>query len=221
MHYFTRIGLWPTEESPHRLQNVASPVTRWQSPRLVTLCTSGRHSRLGEGHSGTLGSSSFLKHTVHTSSLSLTMQPRLAVPSHRATSQRAPYTAGHLSGRSVTLRHKSECHLHCRFLLHRRFFQYCVLAPSLVTARLRPRHATLQLQGTGPWCGLCAPHASHLLWTSSLERQLPRVSHATGCGQKYRGSRIQPLTRGPEADETKTISVLTVALLRHACVLLS
>ena len=37
----------------------------WQFQRLATLCASGRHSYLGEGHSGTLGSPSFLKHTVH------------------------------------------------------------------------------------------------------------------------------------------------------------
>ena len=29
----------------------------------------------------------------------------------------------------------------------------------------------------------------------------------TGCGPKYRGARVQPLTRGPEADETKTMTV--------------
>ena len=27
----------------------------------------------------------------------------------------------------------------------------------------------------------------------------------TGYGRKYRGARVQPLTRGPEADETKTM----------------
>ena len=40
----------------------------------------------------------------------------------------------------------------------------------------------------------------------------------TGYGLKYRGARMQPLTRGPEANETKT---LTVALPQHACVPLS
>ena len=35
---------------------------------------------------------------------------------------------------------------------------------------------------------------------------------------KYRGARVQPLTRGPEADETKT---MTVAWPHHACVPLS
>ena len=29
----------------------------------------------------------------------------------------------------------------------------------------------------------------------------------TGCGSKYRGARGQLLTRGPEADETKTMTV--------------
>ena len=28
-----------------------------------------------------------------------------------------------------------------------------------------------------------------------------------GYGLKYRGARVQPLTRGPEADETKTMTV--------------
>ena len=37
-------------------------------------------------------------------------------------------------------------------------------------------------------------------------------------GPKYRGARGQPLTRGPEADETKT---MTVAWPHHACVPLS
>ena len=40
----------------------------------------------------------------------------------------------------------------------------------------------------------------------------------TGCGPKYRGARGQPRTRGPEADETKT---MTVAWPHHACVPLS
>ena len=40
----------------------------------------------------------------------------------------------------------------------------------------------------------------------------------TGCGPKYSGARVQPLTRGPEADETKT---MTVARPHHACVPLS
>eukprot|EP00964_Phaeocystis_antarctica_P101943 scaffold67387_cov39-Phaeocystis_antarctica.AAC.1 len=40
----------------------------------------------------------------------------------------------------------------------------------------------------------------------------------TGYGLKYRGARMQPLTRGPEADETKT---MTVAWPHHACVPLS
>ena len=38
------------------------------------------------------------------------------------------------------------------------------------------------------------------------------------CGLKYRGARMQPLTRSPEADETKT---MTVACPHHACVPLS
>jgi hypothetical protein len=40
----------------------------------------------------------------------------------------------------------------------------------------------------------------------------------TGCGLKFSGARGQPLTRGPEADETKT---MTVAWPHHACVPLS
>ena len=45
-----------------------------------------------------------------------------------------------------------------------------------------------------------------------------RVPVYTGYGPKYRGARVQPLTRGTEADETKT---KTVALPQHACVTLS
>ena len=40
----------------------------------------------------------------------------------------------------------------------------------------------------------------------------------TGYGLAFLHARMQPLTRGPEADETKT---MTVALPCHACVLLS
>ena len=40
----------------------------------------------------------------------------------------------------------------------------------------------------------------------------------TGYGLKFSGARMQPLTRGPEADETKT---MTVAWPHHACVPLS
>ena len=34
-----------------------------------------------------------------------------------------------------------------------------------------------------------------------------RTKGRTGYGLKYRGARVQPLTRGPEADETKTMTV--------------
>ena len=47
---------------------------------------------------------------------------------------------------------------------------------------------------------------------------LLRVCVCTGYGLKYHGARVQPLTRGPEADETKT---MTVAWPHHACVPLS
>ena len=40
----------------------------------------------------------------------------------------------------------------------------------------------------------------------------------TGCGLKSPKARVQPLTRGPEADETNTMAV---ALPQHACVPLS
>ena len=42
------------------------------------------------------------------------------------------------------------------------------------------------------------------------EEELEAALHhlgSTGCGSKYRGARGQPLTRGPEADETKTMAV--------------
>ena len=45
-----------------------------------------------------------------------------------------------------------------------------------------------------------------------------RSTTAYGYGLKYRGARGQPLTRGPEADETKT---MTVAWPHHPCVPLS
>ena len=41
---------------------------------------------------------------------------------------------------------------------------------------------------------------------------------STGYGLKFSGARMQPLTRGPEADETKT---MTVTLPHHARVSLS
>jgi len=44
---------------------------------------------------------------------------------------------------------------------------------------------------------------------------LLRVCVCTGYGLKYHGARVQPLMRGPEADETKT---MTVAWPHHACV---
>ena len=42
--------------------------------------------------------------------------------------------------------------------------------------------------------------------------------YITGYGRKFSGARGQPLTRGPEADETKT---MTVTLPHHARVSLS
>eukprot|EP00964_Phaeocystis_antarctica_P133193 scaffold97393_cov72-Phaeocystis_antarctica.AAC.1 len=48
--------------------------------------------------------------------------------------------------------------------------------------------------------------------------QQPSRPHSTGYGPKYSGARMQLPTRGPEADETKT---MTVAWPHHACVPLS
>ena len=48
--------------------------------------------------------------------------------------------------------------------------------------------------------------------------QTALVKTRTGYGLKFYHPRMQPLTRGPEADETKT---KTVALPQHACVPLS
>ena len=43
--------------------------------------------------------------------------------------------------------------------------------------------------------------------TGGVRRYPGGVCHGwrTGYGLKYRGARMQPLTRGPEADETKTM----------------
>ena len=41
----------------------------------------------------------------------------------------------------------------------------------------------------------------------SAGRLLGLLSPRKGCGPKYRGAWGQPLTRGPEADETKTVAV--------------
>ena len=43
------------------------------------------------------------------------------------------------------------------------------------------------------------------LWHAMLAFSL--IARGTGCGPKYRGAWGQPLTRGPEADETKTVAV--------------
>ena len=38
-------------------------------------------------------------------------------------------------------------------------------------------------------------------------RRVRMLVYTTGYGPKYRGARMQPRTRGPEADETKTMTV--------------
>ena len=54
--------------------------------------------------------------------------------------------------------------------------------------------------------------------TTSTTGCVDKKPRATGYGLKFSGARMQPLTRGPEADETKT---MTVAWPHHACVPLS
>ena len=57
---------------------------------------------------------------------------------------------------------------------------------------------------------------THALVNLPNSRTTP--SYCTGCGPKYRRARVQPLTRGPEDDETKT---MTVARPQHVCMPLS
>ena len=75
---------------------------------------------------------------------------------------------------------------------------------SLARWRLASAHTIERARG---FCECLCPTG----WASEVE------SYA-GYGLKYRGARGQPLTRGPEADETKT---MTVAWPHHPCVPLS
>ena len=48
---------------------------------------------------------------------------------------------------------------------------------------------------------------SNLRVLYAMASSSPYGFYDTGCGRKYRGARMQPRTRGPEAVETKTMTV--------------